>query len=47
VTHLKEVLEHVAPPLITCEAVLSEARFLLQSVRGGSSAVLELSRAAS
>lgn len=37
-----EVLEHVAPPLVTCEAVLSEACFLLQGVRGGSDAVLEL-----
>jgi predicted nucleic acid-binding protein len=39
---VKEVLEHIAPPLITCEAVLSEACFLLQRVKGGSSAVLEL-----
>jgi predicted nucleic acid-binding protein len=39
---VRDVLEHVAPPLITCEAVLSEACFLLQSVRGGSGAVLEL-----
>jgi predicted nucleic acid-binding protein len=36
------VLEGIAPPLITCEAVLSEACFLLQDVRGGSDAVLEL-----
>jgi predicted nucleic acid-binding protein len=37
-----EVLEHVAAPLITCEAVLSEVCFLLQNTRGGSDAVFEL-----
>jgi predicted nucleic acid-binding protein len=35
-------LADIAPPLITCEAVLSEACFLLRDLRGGSQAVLEL-----
>lgn len=32
----------IVPPLLTCEAVLAEACFLLQEYPGGSSAVLEL-----
>ena len=32
----------IEPPLLTCEAVLSEACFLLQSVAGGPKAVMEL-----
>jgi uncharacterized protein len=36
------ILEGIAPPLITCESVLSEACFLLKDVRGGSDAVLAL-----
>jgi len=36
------VLDGIAPPLLTCDSVLSEACFLLQDVRGGSDAVLEL-----
>jgi uncharacterized protein len=36
------VLDRIAPPLLTCDSVLSEACFLLQDVRGGSDAVLEL-----
>jgi predicted nucleic acid-binding protein len=35
-------LSQVEPPLTTCEAVLSEACFLLQSQRGGPEAVLDL-----
>lgn len=37
-------LAELAPPLFTCEAVLSEACFLLRQVRGGGEAVLELLR---
>lgn len=36
------VLDAVAPPLVTCEAVLSEACFLLRRTAGGANAVLEL-----
>ncbi|NQU25838.1 MAG: PIN domain-containing protein [Candidatus Nealsonbacteria bacterium] len=32
----------IEPPLLTCEAVLSEACFLLQSAAGGPEAVMEL-----
>ena len=32
----------IAPPLLTCEAVLSESCFLLRAVEGGQVAVLEL-----
>ena len=34
----------IAPPLLTCEAVLSESCFLLRGVEGGQVAVLELLR---
>jgi predicted nucleic acid-binding protein len=34
----------IAPPLLTCEAVLSESCFLLSGVEGGQVAVLELLR---
>jgi predicted nucleic acid-binding protein len=33
-----------APPLLTCESVLSEACFLLRGAPGGSAAVMELLR---
>jgi uncharacterized protein len=33
-----------APPLLTCEAVLSEACFLLRAAPGGNAAVMELLR---
>jgi uncharacterized protein len=36
------VLARLAPPLLTCEAVLSEACFLLRRSRGGPEAVLQL-----
>jgi predicted nucleic acid-binding protein len=32
----------IEPPLLSCDAVISEACFLLRSVRGGSTSVLEL-----
>lgn len=38
----KAQLRRLSPPLLTCEAVLSEAAFLLQRLPGGSSALLEL-----
>ena len=38
----REVLDRVEPPLATCEAVLSEACFLVRKLDGGSAAVLEL-----
>ena len=36
------VLEDIEPPLLTCEAVLSEACFLVRSLVGGPEAVLGL-----
>lgn len=39
---VKEQLDSIDPPLDTCEAVLSEAAFLLSHVPGGSQALLEL-----
>ncbi len=37
-----EVLDSIEPPVQTCEAVLSEACFLVRELRGGPDAVLEL-----
>lgn len=37
-----EQLGRVRPPLLTCEAVLSEAVYLVRSLAGGAGAVLEL-----
>lgn len=37
-----ETMDVIEPPIFTCDAVLSEACFLLQGVKGGSDAVLEL-----
>lgn len=39
---VREVLGTVEPPLHTCEAVLSEAAFLLRNLEGGSDALLQL-----
>jgi predicted nucleic acid-binding protein len=38
----RDVLDRIEPPLVTCEAVISEACFLLRKVRGGQDAVLDL-----
>lgn len=38
----KEVLDTIEPPIFTCEAVLSEACFLLRDIDGGPDAVLNL-----
>lgn len=38
----REVLDTVEPPIFTCEAVVSEACFLLSRIRGGQDAVFEL-----
>ncbi len=38
----RSVLDTVTPPVFTCEAVLSEACFLLARVAGGADAVLAL-----
>lgn len=37
-----EQLAEIVPPLLTCEAILSEACFLLRDIEGGSEAVFEL-----
>ena len=39
---VREVLDTVEPPVVTCEAVISEACFLLARVRHGQDAVFEL-----
>lgn len=39
---VREVLDAVEPPIFTCEAVVSEACFLLGRLAGGQDAVLEL-----
>jgi predicted nucleic acid-binding protein len=36
------VLDRVPPPLLTCEAVLSEAAYLLRGLAGGPNALMEL-----
>jgi predicted nucleic acid-binding protein len=38
----RETLDHIEPPLWTCEAVLSEACFLVRHLKGGAEAVLDL-----
>lgn len=38
----REKWKEIAPPLLTCEAVLAETCFLLRHLPGGSRAVLEL-----
>jgi uncharacterized protein len=39
---VRQVLDTVQPPVFTCEAVISEACFLLSRIREGQAAVLEL-----
>lgn len=36
------VLDAIPPPLVTCEAVLSEAAYLLRGLAGGPNALMEL-----
>ena len=38
----RERLGEISPPMLTCEAVLAEACFLLQDTSGGTTAVLDL-----
>lgn len=38
----RDLLDTVEPPLLTCEAVLSEACFILHRINGGQDAVFEL-----
>ena len=39
---VREILDTVEPPVFTCEAVISEACFLLSRIRDGQDAVLDL-----
>ena len=39
---VRDVLDTVEPPIFTCEAVISEACFVLGRLEGGTDAVLEL-----
>ncbi len=39
---VREQFAELRPPLLTCEAVVSEACFLLREIDGGASALLEL-----
>jgi uncharacterized protein len=38
----RDLLDTIEPPLITCEAVISEACFILHRINGGQDAVFEL-----
>jgi predicted nucleic acid-binding protein len=38
----RDLMNEIEPPLATCEAVLSEACFLVRNLKGGRDAVLEL-----
>jgi len=40
----RDTLARIAPPLVTCEAVISEACFLLRSLSGGNEAIFSLLR---
>lgn len=37
-----KIMDSIEPPILTCDAVLSEACFLLQNMDGGPDAVMEL-----
>ncbi len=37
-----EQLDHLAPPLLTCDAVLAEACYLLRDLAGGTAAVMQM-----
>ncbi len=39
---VREILDAIEPPMYTCEAVVSEACFLLSRIAGGPDALLEL-----
>lgn len=39
---VRQVLDTVPPPIVTCEAVLSEACFLLRGLAGGADALMAL-----
>jgi uncharacterized protein len=39
---VREVLDTIVTPVVTCEAVISEACFLLSRISGGQGALLEL-----
>ncbi len=43
-TWVREQLDDIEPPLLTCEAVLTEASHLLRKTRGGATGPLELLR---
>jgi uncharacterized protein len=38
----KQTVQALAPPFFTCEAVLSEAIFLMRSIAGGRAAIMEM-----
>jgi predicted nucleic acid-binding protein len=38
----RDAFDRIAPPVLTCEAVVSEACFVLRRAKGGPDAVLEL-----
>jgi len=38
----REAMDAVQPPMLTCEAVLTEASYLVRKLRGGPEAVLDL-----
>jgi hypothetical protein len=42
-TWVTEQLTQIVPPLLTCEAVISETWFLLQRVKNGRETLLQLS----
>lgn len=38
----RELFDRIEPPVYSCESVISEASFLLRSIKGGSDAVAEM-----